>query len=690
MIDDILEKHPYLFEGLAEKWHETTGGELLLVSAQGKVLKTSNSQNLANLPATLPVSQTGRLEVASPADGPAIYTPLIYQGGLAGFLLALNTDSRHTSLLDWVAEVLSQQSDHTRALQDMTDELIEAWDQLELIYRVTKTLGSQANLSVVLRSIIQEICKVVDTEDGFVLLESEGVLESAAYSTSTGSKPVYDRELLKRLLSAGHLVLCENEASCREFWPAAPKKMRNFIGMRIPTANFASAAIGLINNQARMFTAGDVKLLTAMADHIGAIIDNFLLHKQLIAQERVRRELEIAAEIQTSLHPRRLPTLEGITLSVASLPASEVGGDFYDFVSTSDKKLTIIVGDVAGKGIPAAMLTSMTRMMLRVEASHGQPPHKIIEQANAVLHQDLSQADSFVTAFVVTIDTGNNVLSFANAAHTPAILWRAQTRSSSLLRATSLPIGITGYDSEPSQRLPLLPGDVLALYTDGITEAHNPEGELFGIDRLQALVDEYATESPGTLQGILLHELDDFRQSVIHSDDATIVILKLIPQISPKFLKGNNDMVRTIPVNYPADIAYLTDISSEVTRACRLLANLPADQNGDKFIHLVELAVSEICTNIIQHSYAGSSGRINVEITLFPIGIQIDFFDNGQSFDPASVPPPLTNPLDLAEGGYGLYIVRKVMDLVHYEPETPRGNHWKLVKYLPAHHRRDA
>jgi phosphoserine phosphatase RsbU/P len=674
-----------LFSELADRWRQATGGDLLFVSPQGEILDASRGTHQHRFSSRVSVSPDGEIVIVPPPDSPWSSSPVFVQGNRLGFLLSFNTDLAQQPLLEWAAATFSTQIATQQALFGMTDELIEAWDQLELVYRVIKSLGGQASLTEVLRSIIREIRQAIDTEEGFVLLEYSGVLKTVTCNplplTATGS---FDSDLLRRLLQSDHIVICEDADSCHKFWPAAPQTLYNLIATRIPTTEVASAAIGLANNPTRPFNAGDVKLITAMADHLGAIIDNFLLHQQLIAQERVQRELEIAAEIQTSLLPHQLPNVHEVTISVASLPANEVGGDFYDFVTRADENLTVIVGDVAGKGIPAAMLTSMTRMMLRVEVNRNQPPHKVIERANQVLHFDLSQADSFVTAFVATIDTAHGVLSYANAGHAPPLLWRSSQGASQYLRATSPPMGITGYDAESTQRVPLMSGDVLVVYTDGLTEATNPAGELFGLERLQQLVDEHAHETPGVLQTILFDEVEKFRQSASRTDDATCLVVKVLPQAIPTAPRVYQASSQTVLVGFPANLDYLEEISRQVTGACRTLSDLPNGSAGDDFVYLVELAVSEICTNIIQHSYAGRRGDITGQITLSAVGIQIDLFDHGESFDPNDVPPPLYNPLDLSEGGYGLYIVRKVMDLVRYEAKTPHGNHWRLVKYLPV------
>ena len=115
---------------------------------------------------------------------------------------------------------------------------------------------------------------------------------------------------------------------------------------------------------------------------------------------------------------------------------------------------------------------------------------------------------------------------------------------------------------------------------------------------------------------------------------------------------------------------------------CRSLPDLPSPPASDDFVYLVELAVSEICTNIIQHAYLVANGQIRGSLTPLANGIQIDLYDDGESFDPTTVPTPTTQVNNPNEGGYGLHIVRQIMDRVLYQANTPKGNHWRLIKYI--------
>jgi len=684
-IEVVCHQRPDLFENLATRWHYATAGELALLSPTGKVIKSYNGTALFE--SVVYVSETGDVKVIPQAE--AIITPMVAHGEIKGHLLSCKSSATQLPMLTWAAEMLLDHLNSEQALQSMTDELIVAWDQLELVYRITQTLGEHSNLSNVLTSTLEEVIKVVTVEVAFIMFVYEGQFNCVMAGMPGRSLSVSDQDLLARLADLDHLVLFNTRSLTLDVWPNAPTALYNFIGAPISTSGNTLAALGLINNhkqEARYdFTAGHAKLITSVSDQIGSIFDYFSLQEELIVRERVRHELKIAAEIQESLLPGCMPQMSGLDIGVTSLPAYEVGGDFYDFIRNNETQLTTVIGDVAGKGIPAAMVTSMIRTILRVEAMHNQEPHVIIQRANEVLHEDLGRADLFVTAFVATLDTKANVLMYANAGHVPAIIYHAQSKKSRLLKATSLPIGIAGYDySKPTQYVHIAHGDTLVIYSDGVLEVMDPDGNQFGIENIRDLIHQYADhKSPDELKEIILHELANFSQTGPRADDVTLVVVKfLLESDKPKKIKPHQ-IIKTSPFTYAADTAHLSDISREVTNACRSLANLPLDSRGDDFVCLVELAVSEIFTNIIEHAYAGTEGYITGNLILTTVGIEINVYDQGRGFNPNAIPPPMSDPMDPTEGGYGLHIVRQIMDIAEYKIGTAKGNHWKLIKYLP-------
>jgi serine phosphatase RsbU (regulator of sigma subunit)/anti-sigma regulatory factor (Ser/Thr protein kinase) len=686
MLKATIRQQPDIFNEIATRWHSITGGKLLLLSPAGAVIAQLNGNSKKGMPQLLQAIDLTTVENTTKLiwhnQQQFLAVSLVQNLEIVGYLIAPNGETQQIPLLNWAAEIFLSRLVDLYALQSMTDELIGAWEQLELIYRVTENLTLASELKVLLQSMLREIQKVTQTEQSFIVLNSA---DSWLCVTGTGiEKDVFcDEQLLNRLHRVNRVISCNRPEECRKLLTALPGTVRSLLATPLFIADNGRAVIGLVNKSNQDFTAGDIKLLAALAQQISTIINNHLTHQQLLTKERLSRELEIAAEIQESFLPKDLPHVGGLSMAVSSIPASEVGGDFFDFITIDDRHLTLVVGDVSGKGIPAAMLTSVTRTMLRVEALRGEPPHRIIQQANQVLYQDLSRADTFVTVFVATMDTYEGTITYASAGHTPALLWRAEDHKVELLKATSLPVGVFENPSHESKSMHLYPGDTLVLYTDGITEAQSSSSELFSLERLVYIVESRASDSPEQLQQYIQSEVANFRLNAAWKDDATLMIVKSLSNVGNLTPPHISTTVKTVDFLYPADMDHLSDISQQISGTCRELSGLPSGARGDDFIYLIELAISEICTNIVKHAYAGIEGEIRGQVTLLNNGVQLDFFDSGAGFDPNSVPEPVADPNNLKEGGYGLHIVRQIMDVVSYESEADKGNHWHLIKFLP-------
>lgn len=377
---------------------------------------------------------------------------------------------------------------------------------------------------------------------------------------------------------------------------------------------------------------------------------------QLLAQQRLQQEIELAAQIQASLLPRQVPSLPGFEFAARALPAHFVSGDLYDFVPLSQETHLIVLADIAGKGVPAALLTSTARALLHAEADHDDSPAAILSSINASLCDDLSHAQMFITFLVACLDTRSGILTYANAGHNE-ILWARQIeRTCHPLQATGVPIGIFKNIDITEETIALLPGDALIFYSDGITEAENAREEFFGLKRLIDIVSLNADLPAEELCHIIVEAVETFRTGAPRSDDLTLVILKALP--------------RTIPFDNPATLEHLNDVTALVRQATSVY--------GDDFAYQVELATSEIATNIIQHAYQHTPGELRGQITLFPDRVELDLYDDGMPFDPSALPAPELGKLQ--EGGYGLFIAKEMVSELIYTPASPDGNHWHLIK----------
>jgi serine phosphatase RsbU (regulator of sigma subunit)/predicted ester cyclase len=240
-------------------------------------------------------------------------------------------------------------------------------------------------------------------------------------------------------------------------------------------------------------------------------------------RERIDQELQVARRIQHASLPEEVPTLEGWQISPYYQPAREVGGDFYDFHFLSEGRVGLVVGDATGKGVPAALVMSTTCGMLQLAARalDSPSPGEVLEQVNETLFARIP-SNMFVTCFYAILEPKSGPLSYANAGHDLPYLWRAGAAQE--LRARGMPLGLMPGMHYEQKQIVLQKGDSTLLYTDGLVEAHDPKGEMFGFPRLQVLVSEHAEEER-SLQEALLEELYSFvGEGWEQEDDITLLI----------------------------------------------------------------------------------------------------------------------------------------------------------------------
>jgi serine phosphatase RsbU (regulator of sigma subunit) len=247
--------------------------------------------------------------------------------------------------------------------------------------------------------------------------------------------------------------------------------------------------------------------------------------KQAVAKrERVEQELEVARSIQQASLPKEVPALEGWEISPFYQPAREVGGDFYDFHPLSEGRLGAVVGDATGKGVPAALVMSTACGMLQLaaQALDSSSPGEVLERVNETLLSRIP-ANMFVTCFYAVLEPESGRLTYANAGHDLPYLWHSGECEE--LRARGMPLGLMPKMSYEEKEIVLEAGDAALFYSDGLVEAHDPEGEMFGFPRLRALVAEHGEER--SLVDLLLDELYSWvGEGWEQEDDITLLTLQ--------------------------------------------------------------------------------------------------------------------------------------------------------------------
>jgi serine phosphatase RsbU (regulator of sigma subunit) len=263
---------------------------------------------------------------------------------------------------------------------------------------------------------------------------------------------------------------------------------------------------------------------------LGSKLRGQSLEQERIERERVEQELKVARSIQHASLPKEVPELEGWQISPFYKPAREVGGDFYDFHLLSEGRLGVVVGDATGKGIPAALVMSTTCGMLQLAARalDSSSPGEVLAQVNETLFARIP-SNMFVTCFYAILDTNSGRFTYANAGHDLPYLWHGGEAEE--LRARGMPLGLMPDMSYEEKEIVLEPRDNVLLYSDGLVEAHDPEGEMVGFSRLRALVAEQGEE--GSLGDLCLEKLYSFvGEGWEQEDDITLLTLRRSPSLS--------------------------------------------------------------------------------------------------------------------------------------------------------------
>jgi len=272
------------------------------------------------------------------------------------------------------------------------------------------------------------------------------------------------------------------------------------------------------------FGQADARILSLFANQAAIALENARLHREAVEKERMEREIEIAASIQRAILPAVLPAVSGILIAAGNRPTRQVGGDFYDVYPLPDGRVAFCVADVAGKGIPAALLVSTVHACIHLLVEAGATDLTgLVARVNRHLAR-FSSTRKFVTLFLAVFDPSDRSLRYVNAGHNPGI-WLSGS-GTSLLPSGGVPIGMFETAVQVENRVELAPGDLVVLYSDGITEAADAKDQEFGMDRLTGLLEEGRALPPNVLKDRIFAAVEAFTRGVAQYDDQTVLVAR--------------------------------------------------------------------------------------------------------------------------------------------------------------------
>jgi PAS domain S-box-containing protein len=468
----------------------------------------------------------------------------------------------------------------------------------------------------------------------------------------------------------------------------------SIIAIPVVVAGERYGALSIYATEADVFKDEEVSLLSELAADLGYGVTTLRLRaEQLRIAEEIRllntdlerrvvartadlesareREARVGFKIQQMLLLTQPPTdVPGVQVAALTIPSQRVDGDFYDFFKHDDQTLDVIVADVMGKGVPAALLAAATKSnflealchLVAVSRRDRMPePKEIVTLAHADMVRQLIDLESFVTLSYVRLDLAHRRLQLVDCGHTGMIVVRAKSGDCEIVHGDNLPLGIREGEIFDQKEMSFASGDLFVFFSDGLTELRSPSGEPYGTDRLaESVVCHRALDARALVDAIRAETLA-FAESDRLNDDLTCVAVKIVDAERP---------LAHAELDIQSDLADLRRVRAFVREVCHLV---PGDVLGEQEIASLELAVNEAASNIMKHAYHGRRDqRIQIDGVAYPDRVAIRLHHLGDPFELEDAPPPALD--GSRESGFGVYLMTNSVSDVKYSRDD-RGKH---------------
>ena len=404
--------------------------------------------------------------------------------------------------------------------------------RMSTLNEIHRALAGPLTVPALLDLILARCFDVLHPEEGAILLRApDGAMVTAA-SRREGAGPTVavPRRLIDEVAGKGQPALVLDAAYDDRFagsQSVMAAGIRSIVAAPIIDADGTLGLITLCSRLAvRKFTQPDLDMLVSIASAAALRVRNVALAEALAARRVIEHELALAHDVQMSMLPRRLPARPEVLLGAQLKPAREIGGDLYDFVVDGDR-LWFIVADVAGKSIAAALYMAIVKTLFRATARDGADVEAVAARMNGELARE-NESMMFVTAAIASLDLGSGELALVDAGHNPALLIDPRGRASVLDVAKGVALGVVADAAYRARRIQVDAGATLILYTDGMTDARDVGGMMFGEPRLHAAVVAAAGAPPGALVAQVMGDVERFATGAPPEDDLTLLAVRYL------------------------------------------------------------------------------------------------------------------------------------------------------------------
>ena len=476
----------------------------------------------------IPLASGGEIQIGE--------TTLLFDGAEQGALPAATLIADRTEALD-PSKTISFQSSRIPTTELLKGQFSSRNELLGLISKVGVALLSSTGLKETLDQVASLVFEAVPAERCVIMLRDEDAADEMRIMVARmrGQEGTIDEvrishSVMAEVLRNGRSVLTANAQQDPRFATQTVMLQGIRSVLAVPLCVDERNVFGLIYADSptyeTTFTEEHLNILTTLASVAAIRVENATLLEERLERERMERELELATEIQQRFQPSGPPEIAGYEFLGFSFSCYEIGGDYYDFIGTNDGKMVAALGDVSGKGTGAALLMSSLHAAIHGQISAQNPLYETVRSVNRYLAEN-TPANRFVTLFIGELDPETGKMNYINAGHNPPLFARADGSVTSL-ESGGLPLGLMAAADYDLGTVDITPGDTLVVYSDGVTEATNPDDEEFGLDRLIEVVKSNLTASAAGLRDKVESALSGFTQNAPANDDITLLIVKRI------------------------------------------------------------------------------------------------------------------------------------------------------------------
>lgn len=436
------------------------------------------------------------------------------------------------SILAQTGEIVGVTLRHARLLYTFRRAALEK----DLLLEISRSINSTLQLDQLLENVLDSLRKVVPYDKGSVFV-LDPRSKTIARAARRGPAPLIDEvNFVKKseglctwVLNNGKPVVVHDVSKDRRYFPMY-LDTQSELDVPIVHRDKVLGIINLESNRKGAFAKKDRLLVQAFSGQAAVAIENAWLYKELIDKRELEKELKVAKRLQRALLPRRWPEVSDYEFSALNIPSRTVGGDLYDFVQFSADRIGITIGDVAGKGTPGAILMATLYSTYRSLVRLPIPLDQMMSELNNILKSRIA-SHSFITFFYGVINTESQILTYVNAGHCPPLLIHADGQHEELHQGGTV-LGFIQDTPYELGQVKLQQGDLLFLYTDGITEAQSPQEEFFGEERLIRSLYEMRGNSAGVILRKIFRAIKLFTGGVRPQDDFTAMAVKVGPKTS--------------------------------------------------------------------------------------------------------------------------------------------------------------